>query len=330
MKVASSWFVLSLALTAADAAGQPDDAAIAPSTSSGCDLTNLQRSPPWSVAAQANVAAAVGQANTCLGQRDAACAETALTSVQALTLSDDEQALLAVPRAELAMLRGDSATAEEVYRATLALPAIGESLRREITRRLAFVLSTRGEFAEVLRLFDPTKCGGWTADALALRAVAYESLGAGTFAKENYEAAIRLYELEGRAVPAVFQARYETLLAADAPNVVEGPDVVPLFRANPQYPEGAMRRGLEGWVQLEFDITDTGTVENVRAVASLEKIFEQPAIAALQRWRYVPKFENGLPVGRSSVRTVITFCLDACDRRTTPPPREPDGRDPAP
>ena len=132
----------------------PSDADSAPSASTRCELTTLEAPPPLSITAQQGVGAAVRQANACVNQGDAACAETALTSVQALTLSDDERAILAIPRADLATLRGDNAAAEGVYREAVALPAIGDSLRREVVWRLALLLNTRGEFAEALRGLD--------------------------------------------------------------------------------------------------------------------------------------------------------------------------------
>ena len=303
-------FVLSFALAAASASAQPADTAGAAPATSQCDLASLKPLPRWNASAQQNVIAAIRQADTCLGHRDAVCAETALTSVQTLTLSDDERALLAIPRAELATLREDSVSAVESYRETLALPGVNEALRRDLTWRLVLVLDTLHNFAAALRALASSGCDNWTADAWALRAIAYQNLGARTFALENFEAALRLYELEGRAVPAAIHDSHQAVLAAEAPEGIVGPDIVPLVRVNPNYPERALQNGDEGWVELEFDVSDMGTVENVRAFASNNEIFEPRTIAAVQLWRYVPKFENGLPVRTSGKRTTITFSLD--------------------
>jgi len=166
---------------------------------------------------------------------------------------------------------------------------------------------------------------------LGLRAVAYQGIGARDLALKHYEAAMRLYELEGRAAPAALTGYRETLLAAEIPEPIAGTDIVPLVRLNPDYPPNALRRGITGWVQLRFDITDNGTVENVRVAVSTNEIFEQPSIAAVQRWRYVPKLENGLPFAREGEQTVLTFCLEPCRWRSNPPPqRGPDGRYPEP
>jgi TonB family protein len=162
-------------------------------------------------------------------------------------------------------------------------------------------------------------------------AVAYQNLGARTYALENFDSALRLYELEGRAVPGAIRDSHEAVLASEAPAQLEGADIVPIVRPNPDYPTRALEQGVKGWVQLEFDVTDLGTVENVRVVDSTAEVFERNAIAAVQRWRYVPKFENGLPVRASGKRTVIEFCLattlfQECQFGRKPSSPAPDGR----
>jgi outer membrane biosynthesis protein TonB len=71
------------------------------------------------------------------------------------------------------------------------------------------------------------------------------------------------------------------LLATEAPETVEGSDVVVRVRQNPDYPRPALTSGLHGWVQIEFDITDMGAVENLHAVASSEAVLGPAAIAAV-------------------------------------------------
>ena len=45
-------------------------------------------------------------------------------------------------------------------------------------------------------------------------------------------------------------------------------DAVPLVRVEPTYPPRAQQQGLEGWVQLQFNISATGAVTDVSVVAS--------------------------------------------------------------
>jgi protein TonB len=88
-------------------------------------------------------------------------------------------------------------------------------------------------------------------------------------------------------------------------------DVIPLVRINPDYPPRALSRGLEGWVQVQFTITPTGTVSNAVVVnAEPKNIFDDAALKAIARWRYNPKVENGVAVERVGVQTIIRFQLE--------------------
>ncbi len=88
-------------------------------------------------------------------------------------------------------------------------------------------------------------------------------------------------------------------------------DVIPLVRINPDYPPRALSRGLEGWVQVQFTITATGTVKDPVVVDAMPKnIFDDAALKAIARWRYNPKVENGVAVERVGVQTIIRFQLE--------------------
>jgi periplasmic protein TonB len=87
-------------------------------------------------------------------------------------------------------------------------------------------------------------------------------------------------------------------------------DIQPLVRINPEYPPRAEQRQQEGWVTVQFTITETGSVVDVVAIdASPKGVFDDAAIKAVQRWRYNPKVENGTAVARKGVRTLLTFKL---------------------
>lgn len=88
-------------------------------------------------------------------------------------------------------------------------------------------------------------------------------------------------------------------------------DVVPLVRIPPQYPPRAASRGVEGWVIVQFTITETGAVKDPTVVeAEPEGIFDEAALRSIVRWRYNPKVENGLAVERVGVQTIIRFVLE--------------------
>ena len=88
-------------------------------------------------------------------------------------------------------------------------------------------------------------------------------------------------------------------------------DVIPLVRIAPEYPPRALRRGIEGWVQVQFTITPTGAVTDAKVVAADPPgLFDEAAIRSILRWRYNPKVEGGVAVERVGVQTLIRFELE--------------------
>jgi protein TonB len=101
---------------------------------------------------------------------------------------------------------------------------------------------------------------------------------------------------------------------ADATNFGSGGadrDAVPLVRVEPQYPMRAEQRGIEGWVEMMFTITAAGTVKDVVVTASHPgTVFDRAATRAVQKWKYSPKVEDGVPVERRGIRQRLKFQLD--------------------
>ena len=61
----------------------------------------------------------------------------------------------------------------------------------------------------------------------------------------------------------------------------------PIVRIEPKYPISAVEQGIEGYVQLKFDLELNGTVSNVQVVKAYPSdIFNDAAIIALRKWRY--------------------------------------------
>jgi len=88
-------------------------------------------------------------------------------------------------------------------------------------------------------------------------------------------------------------------------------DVIPLVRINPEYPQRALTRGIEGWVIVQFSITPAGTVKDAKVVdADPKGIFDDAAIKAILRWRYNPKVEEGVAVERVGLRTMLRFQIE--------------------
>lgn len=83
---------------------------------------------------------------------------------------------------------------------------------------------------------------------------------------------------------------------------------MPIVRIPPRYPQRALMRNVEGWVLLEFTITASGTVEDIRVVeAEPPNVFDQESMRALRNWKYQPKLVNGRPVAQPGMRDIIVF-----------------------
>lgn len=85
---------------------------------------------------------------------------------------------------------------------------------------------------------------------------------------------------------------------------------LPLVRVEPQYPPQAARRGLEGWVQLRFTISTSGSVENVGVVKSSNSIFERAAADAVKRWKYEPQMQSGTAIETAGIEVVLRFQME--------------------
>lgn len=126
--------------------------------------------------------------------------------------------------------------------------------------------------------------------------------------------AARLWRFEPRRVNgvAVRQDEMETTLTfiVNDATGVEDTDVRPLLRVPPQYPEKCMSRAKSREeVIVEFDVTPEGQTENSRIIDSTNSCLNDAAAKAVTKWRYEPKFVDGVAVPRRGVQTRTTFEL---------------------
>ena len=85
---------------------------------------------------------------------------------------------------------------------------------------------------------------------------------------------------------------------------------MPIVRVNPVYPQRAAQRGIEGWVELRFTISKTGSVKDVVVVKARPRgIFDQAAINAVRKYKYNPKVVNGEAVERPGIDLRLEFEL---------------------
>jgi protein TonB len=87
-------------------------------------------------------------------------------------------------------------------------------------------------------------------------------------------------------------------------------DIIPVVRIPPQYPREAAISRIEGWVKVEFTITEVGTVKDPRVIDSKPaRVFDRSAIRAILRWKFKPRIIDGVAVERQATQT-IDFTLD--------------------
>ena len=88
-------------------------------------------------------------------------------------------------------------------------------------------------------------------------------------------------------------------------------DTVPIVQVEPMYPPRARQRKIEGWVLVEFSISNTGIVKNSKIVrAEPGTIFNRAALKAVNKWKYKPRIDNGVPVASHGIRKRFTFYLN--------------------
>ena len=91
-------------------------------------------------------------------------------------------------------------------------------------------------------------------------------------------------------------------------------DIVPVVVIRPMYPREAAMAGIEGWVKVEFTITETGSVRDPRIVdAQPPRVFNREAIRAILKWKFKPRVVEGVAVERRATQ-VIDFSLDDAER----------------
>jgi len=87
-------------------------------------------------------------------------------------------------------------------------------------------------------------------------------------------------------------------------------DIIPVVVIRPMYPREAAISGTQGWVKVEFTITEVGTVKNPRVIdAKPPRVFNREAIRAILKWKFKPRVVDGIAVERRATQ-VIDFTLD--------------------
>ncbi|MCE0492513.1 energy transducer TonB [Vibrio salinus] len=107
-----------------------------------------------------------------------------------------------------------------------------------------------------------------------------------------------------------FQSKIKGI-KVQAPNLgklADNRQLMPVYRVEPNYPTRALRRNIEGYVIVQFDINEEGRPFNVRVIESKPKnIFNREALRAVKRWKYQPSIDNGQPSVVKGQQTKVEF-----------------------
>jgi TonB family protein len=212
--------------------------------------------------------------------------------------------------------------AAEARRQGVSSPAL-VALEREIgaaralqEQRLAERLAAARQRVEAGALFEPANdnaldqlsrlqadapalaglAEGWEAFRAAVAAAIQRSIVARDWAAAD-AALTRLAQVPGgaeAAVPLAADVAAGRLQQAYLATAVPASELMLVSSVPAVYPEEAVERELEGWVDLEFVVDESGQPRGVTVVqASRPSTFNAAAIAAVERYRYAPFELNG-------------------------------------
>lgn len=90
-------------------------------------------------------------------------------------------------------------------------------------------------------------------------------------------------------------------------------EIIPIVTIAPAYPDEAAIQKIEGEVTIEFTVNIKGTVDNPKVVTSTpENIFNNAAINAISKFKFLPRRVDGKPV-EAIVTQTFYFKLDKDD-----------------
>ena len=189
-------------------------------------------------------------------------------------LSDLDRAALLVARARANAggEGGDLAAAEADLQTALDLPGVPSWQQDEIVTALAELYVFQGKPEAALALVEERDAvAGLSADLMAM--------------KKDLQVAT------GEIIPTDL---------ADRP-------MQPVSTTAPRFPVGCSRGAPEYKVQVKFDVTAKGAVDNVRVVDLTDPCLAEEAVSTVKAWRFDPAVQSGYFVRTRDVPVTVTF-----------------------
>ena len=100
-------------------------------------------------------------------------------------------------------------------------------------------------------------------------------------------------------------------MGSDAAISAMDAEYLPIVVIQPQYPNRALQRGIQGWCHVRFTVDENGgVVDPVVVDADPPDIFDSASLRAVQRFRFNPRTKDGKPVRTPGVEYVFRFNLE--------------------
>ena len=81
--------------------------------------------------------------------------------------------------------------------------------------------------------------------------------------------------------------------------------IIPIVTIAPNYPRKAAIAKIEGWVRVEFTITESGTVVNPKVIESKPvRIFDREALRAILKYKFKPKIVDGVAMTQTATQQI--------------------------
>ncbi|AFI84979.2 hypothetical protein Q7A_2165 [Methylophaga nitratireducenticrescens] len=81
----------------------------------------------------------------------------------------------------------------------------------------------------------------------------------------------------------------------------------PIEKQAPEYPRGALRKGLEGDCTVRYTVNTKGDVESPEVLANCHPLFKKPSLEAAKTFRYSPRMVNGHAVAVNNVHNTFEY-----------------------
>lgn len=99
-------------------------------------------------------------------------------------------------------------------------------------------------------------------------------------------------------------------ISSEAPGFIMAHDLIAVLRRSPPYPRLLKRRGIEGYVLVEFTVTEQGLVQDPVIIESRpHEAFGQSVRKTVRYWKFQPYRPDGKPVAVRA-RQGVNFTME--------------------